>query len=189
MTPSVDAGVASVDVGAPAAIHAGSALSDVGVSPSVDAGAASSPREEVESVVSAAVALVDGGLADLPEGTEFSLNGMLSLTPFGSVKLDGKLIGFVGHYPCKTRVFANCHMHPKCAIQCGIARRPVSRLKLAEWLATGVPCPDLTRQQRLEAGATHRLQWSRDGPLGDGTRGADDVPPSVDAGKSSASRV
>lgn len=123
-----------------------------------------------EAVVDQAVAAAEEEEAH-PPGTEFGLDGQLSLSAAGYVRVasqpfNGKVIGLVGVYSDRRTMFANCHLHPHCAIKCGVVLCPVSRMKLAEWLATGEPSEGLAMEDRRRLGKEHRAKWSRDGPLG-----------------------
>ena len=101
------------------------------------------------------------------------LMGFFLLLPWGYVRcprppFDGGLLGLVGNSNGGRRIFASCRLHPKCDIACGVVREPVSRMKLAEWLATGVPCAEAPAERRRRLGERHRTKWSRHGPLGAG---------------------
>ena len=125
--------------------------------------------ERTESVAS----VLETAGPELPPGTIFSEDGTVSLTPLGYVRCmtaphNGQTVGLVGEYADGLHAFANCHLHPKCAIKCGTALRPVSKMKLAVWLSLGVPSRDLPADERRRLGAQHRGLWSRDGPLGSG---------------------
>ena len=107
-----------------------------------------------------------------PEGTEFSLGGSLALRPHGSVvcslhPFEGVSLGTVGRHVMRAKMFSNCHLHPHCEIHVGVAREEVSRMRLAQWLATGYPSKGLPAEERRRLGAQHRAQWSRYGPLGE----------------------
>ena len=125
--------------------------------------------EEHDAVADAAAALdvVDVPATEFPEGTEFSADGTVSVTPFGTVRCsapphNGRQVGLVGVYRDGRRAFASCHLHPHCAVQPGIVTRPVSRLKLAEWLALGKPSKGLPAGERRRLGKQHRDLWKRD---------------------------
>lgn len=123
-----------------------------------------------ETILDQAAAAADAAEAH-PPGTEFGLDGQQSLSTAGYVRVagppfDGKIIGLVGTYADRRTVFANCHLHPHCAIKCGVVLRPVSRMKLAEWLAKGEPSEGMPIEDRRKLGKEHRARWSRDGPLG-----------------------
>ena len=139
-----------------------------GSSSSTDLGVAAGHVE----VAVEAVAVASEEVPEFPKGTEFSLGGTLALGPYGYVvcslpPFEGRQIGTVGQYLLRAKMFANCHLHPNCAIQVGVAVQPVSRMKLAQWLATGHPSQDMPAADRRRLGAQHRAQWSRHGPLGE----------------------
>ena len=155
--PGVGAGV-YVEGGSSSSTDPSTAAGHVGVAP-----------ECIEAAVEAEEAASDA--AAHPEGTEFSLGGSLALRPSGSVvcslhPFEGLSLGTVGRHHFRPKMYVNCHLHPHCDIHVGVAREEVSRMKLAQWLATGYPCSGLPAEERRRLGAQHRAQWSRHGPLG-----------------------
>ena len=50
---------------------------------------------------------------------------------------DRPTVGLICKYTDGKNVAAPCHLHPKCAIKCGIVSRGVEYNKLARWLAFG----------------------------------------------------
>ena len=155
--PGVGAGV-YVEGGSSSSTDPSTAAGHVGVAP-----------ECIEAAVEAEEAASDA--AAHPEGTEFSLGGSLALRPSGSVvcslhPFEGLSLGTVGRHHFRPKMYVNCHLHPHCDIHVGVAREEVSRMKMAQWLATGYPCKGLPAEERRRLGAQHRAQWSRHGPLG-----------------------
>ena len=105
--PSVGAGV-YMEGGSSSSTDPGTATGHIGIVP-----------EHVEAVSEAAEAASDA--AAHPEGTELSLGGSLALRPHGSVvcslhPFEGLSLGTVGRPVLRTKIFANCHLHPHCEI-------------------------------------------------------------------------
>ena len=96
-------------------------------------------------------------------------DGLVTMSKMGYVRScrpphnDSYTCGLICKYHSAARIAASCHLHPKCAIQFGIARGDdVPRIRLAEWLASGRKMPaDATKEERQEAGKEHRRLWVR----------------------------
>ncbi len=146
------------------------------------------PAQDLALGMDAANAFVNGSegaaassSSDLPvlpmlhiePGSEVSPDGKLAVSPLGYVRccrpphVGGKTIGLISTARNLKSVFASCHMHVACDIKVGVATEPCSRMRLAEWLATGTRPPEGTdRQTRTELGVPHRVLWARIGPIG-----------------------
>ena len=65
------------------------------------------------------------------------------------------------------RVFASCRLRPTCDIGRGVVRRPVSRMKIAEWLALGEPCSEEPLERRHRRARDAARDPSREERLAD----------------------
>lgn len=126
------------------------------------------------AVVEAAIevqTVAEGGDPEVDAGTESNAEGRVFISPLGYVRVRGdpfdfnKPVGLVSVQSKGKVRFANCHLHPHCNLRVGIVNEDVPRMRLAEWLALGVPCYDLPKPQREELGKQHRALWRRKGPL------------------------
>lgn len=142
-----------------------------------------SPPAEAElgdGVVAEAVAAEGANDGALPAGTVVADDGSFNMSSMGYVIANlaphnGALVGLVGEYRCGKKAFANCHLHPHCAVQVGIARKGVDPMKLARWLTLGVPSKGQQQEERARLGRAHRALWSRDGPLGGASASSSDA--------------
>ena len=121
-----------------------------------------------EEVAHAEEALVEPAL---PEGVEINEDGSIRMTKLGYVTClrpphnPDKTVGLVGLRNDGRSRFASCHLHPRCDLQVGIVREDVPRMRIAEWLALGIPSDGLPQAERLKMGAQHRARWTRTGPF------------------------
>ena len=66
-----------------------------------------------------------------------------------------RTLGLVCDYSDGNTICGSCHLHPRCALKRSKLR--VTRMQLAEWLATGeVPPAGASRDEKLAIGARHR---------------------------------
>ena len=125
--------------------------------------------DDVIAAVDAADVALAVPLADAAgEAVPAAAHGYFSISPLGYVKCSlpnfdpDKVIGHIGHTRDGASIFANCRLHPKCTVTCGVRRHDVSREYMAAWLCMGEPVDKaLPRAEREAAGRHHVALWKR----------------------------
>lgn len=124
---------------------------------------------EASQEVEAALVAAETAASPFGAGAEVSPDGTVFLSALGYVKSSrpefglAMSLGLIGMNGNGRVMWANCHLHPHCNIHCGVVREPMSRMRLAQWLALGVPCGDRSIEERRKLGAEHRMRWRRHG--------------------------
>ena len=178
-------------------VHSGGAKSDeeaLGGMPGEGAAGAEAVEGENASVAIAVVEEAASALSSSSSAASSSApayivantspDGLLTVSTLGYVRCsrpphDGQRpIGLVGRYSDGRSKFASCHLHPACNVRVGVVLEGVDDLRLAEWLALGIPCPPgLSRAQKHEFTRKHRPLWARYGAFGSQQAGAELAPP------------